>query len=86
VAGQAEHGAHHDAGQDHHPDDVEPPVRHGADNDAQGRQHAADHERGHRAHPGRAQQTVGDQRPAEIEDDDHRDLARAAQRPVVIMR
>jgi hypothetical protein len=55
-AQQPENGAGRDTGQDQDADGIRAPVTDQADDHAEGREGAAEYERGHRALPGRAQQ------------------------------
>jgi len=78
VADQAQHRAGQYPGQDQGADDVQTVVLDDVDGHAQGREHAAQHQRRYRAHPGRAQQAVRDQRRGDVDDDDLRDRAEPA--------
>jgi hypothetical protein len=78
VADQPEDGADGDTSQDQDADRVHPAVLDDADDHPGGGEHAAQHERRHRAEAGRAQQVVGDERSRDIEDRDHRDRAQPA--------
>jgi hypothetical protein len=80
VADQAEHRAHEDPGQDQGTDHVKPTVPDGADGHACGREHPAQQQSGHCPHASRAQQAVGRERAAHVEDHDHRDRAKSVGR------
>jgi hypothetical protein len=79
VAQQAEHRADRDAGQHQDADGIDPAVPADADDHSGGREHTAQHERGHQAQPGRTQQVVSRQRPGDVEDRDLRDRAQSSE-------
>src|SRR6266567_4483914 len=82
VTGQAEYRADRDPGQYQDADNVKPTVPDGANGHAQGREYPAQQQSHHGRYPSGAQQAIGRERGANVEDHDHRDrLEPAAARP-----